>query len=185
MEGESIMPYTPLTVNIRENHLKQHRNLWWVVDDEIKSKFLRGFLQGWRRLSEKYPWLGLGALYPKRTPPEVLQIEKQLRNRLSFPIDPWSSIISQTAQVKTICEVIAQELNWPNCNFIPDDPLKCVFFTADGSDISWIVDIIKDKVSKHVNEEEFLRILREKIHLKELILYVLVEGKRNEIGHFI
>jgi len=76
-----------------------------------------------------HPWL-------KRILPKVLQpwkptkqrisIEKQLESRSGFPFYDWVHCGMNVNFVVPILKLVAQEMEWPNYFFLPNDPLSLV-----------------------------------------------------------
>lgn len=53
-------------------------------------------------------------------------LDAQLTERASFPLQEWEARGFTEFQVKPILDVIAIELELPNANLLPDDPLRIV-----------------------------------------------------------
>lgn len=70
----------------------------------------------------------------------------QLRERNQFPVELWGDE-KRVCLARFFSDLIAQEFEWPNGNFIPDDPFAILLYspTSDGGEILVIQQKFKDK----------------------------------------
>jgi|GEM_PF-6817076 len=61
-----------------------------------------------------------------RLPLGRISVERQLAARKTFPVHEWASLNADFDLVKSVCRLISEEMEWPNANFCPSDPLKLV-----------------------------------------------------------
>jgi hypothetical protein len=76
-------------------------------------------------------WAATVFTYRRKAQPTFVQIAEQLLGRGSFPFDLWGSA-SRAEFAHFVSGVVAEEIGWPNANFIPDDPLEILFFCPSG-----------------------------------------------------
>ena len=145
-------------------------NGWRVDPKHVKSRFLRRILGILDCIDSKVPYL---SLYPHRKPQSVRDIEIQLKGRPIFPTDNWAKISDQTEKIESLLNSISLELFWPNCNFIPNDNLRLVFYTADNLTLSWICNDIGEIFGVTVSPDQIYDMAEADWTIGEFISHII------------
>jgi hypothetical protein len=83
-----------------------------------------------------------------------LQLEAQLNSRHSFPDSDWLRAGFAPEEVLPYLLLIQEELSWPNCHFIPDDPVFLAFFDLwDFADLC-LLEAFESRFGVHFTAEE-------------------------------
>ena len=82
-------------------------------------------------------------------------LEAQLNGRSSFPTEEWERQGFAVLHVKPLLEVIATELQLPNANLLPDDPLHIVIIPGyDDFTLAWLHRGLEHRMRVVIDIEE-------------------------------
>lgn len=142
------MEYKPLSIKYREHYVREKRSLFELDETKFRFSFVRSFLKAWRKLDSYIPFV---CLYPVLySCDEQRQVYRQLEDRQEFATDQWNNIGFDCKEIKNILTFIKEQFLWPNINYIPDDPLYCLFLSFDCNDVFWVVEDINDNYGKKI-----------------------------------
>jgi len=100
-------------------------------------------------------WAIADAMWGRRTRHIVLKIERQLEEREKPPESIWGPDPERIALAKTVCNVITEELSWPNDYFIPEDPVNILLWShVEGLDDVEAVMQLEEKLGVKITEEQ-------------------------------
>lgn len=88
-----------------------------------------------------------------------------MQKRTAISREAWGPNHDRYTFAHRIAEIITEEIEWPNANFIPDDPMHLVLLRLDTDGLFWdhmelecIYRDITEIVGRDLTEEEVQRI---------------------------
>lgn len=119
------------------------------LDRQLEEAGTRGVLRNLGR------WIQMPCPFViYRDPPAGRRsVERQLMDRRVFPSDAWAG--ADSALAKTVCQIIQQELGWPNSSFIPEDPVSLLLAGYDLDDLYAVYEIADECGAKIADKEEY------------------------------
>jgi hypothetical protein len=114
-----------------------------------------GLTERFMRVIPILGWVIADAMCGRRIQPVVLKIERQLEERVKPPESIWGTNPERISLAKTVCEVIAEELSWPNDYFIPEDPVNILLWShVDGLDDVEAVLQLEEALAIKITDEQ-------------------------------
>jgi len=82
-------------------------------------------------------------------------VETQLRRRKIFPATAWERVNCPIGRVERILALLQKRMNWPNCHFLPDDPITLALMEEydEYASYEFFLDIQDELGAKFSNEE--------------------------------
>ncbi len=87
---------------------------------------------------------------------------RQMERRASPPDEIWGKDKDFRVFAKNIARLICEEMDWPNANFIPEDPFHLVVCNVhydgdhfDGMEIESVCDGLSDNIGRELEEREW------------------------------
>jgi hypothetical protein len=86
----------------------------------------------------------------------------QLKARETTPPEVWGPDPKRRELAVAISEIVRDEIQWPNANFVPDDPFSLVLFnvywdgcTCDGMEIETIAMRMEDLIGHEIDDDHW------------------------------
>ena len=100
-------------------------------------------------------------------------IQHQMEARTEFSAETWAKFPRPLAEVRSVLELMRDDLDWPNHHFLPDDPFPLLTLNNDDMPWEWFFTGVSLHFKVRYTSDEMLRMYHENWTVGRLVLDIL------------